>query len=210
LEKELRFDHDDRWMRELAHAIYSSSRKLRPYPIISTFISHHEAKVYLPILLKFDSRADGSMVFEVAFVESVSSQLGVLPKTISVFLTAILLATRYKYEVVERYSARFTTLSTQAPTADSYRAIQDDILRIETDSSGLFDSHIFLEEFPVEEDKHTLTVIFDAWDRIRYQLLDDLGQMNEELIEKSLSQLADLLKDYLRITLNRYREIVSI
>ncbi len=102
-------NEDQRWVGELAHAIYSAANRGIPKPIQAIFHSRKDAKLYIPNLYRADTMANGSIEFKVLFQEEVSWHLDKVPGLMRCLITSLLMASRFKYELIENYRDKITT-----------------------------------------------------------------------------------------------------
>lgn len=121
IEKEARNNRDQMWLDELAIEMYRAKEGKVVNPIKSTYLSKKDMKNYRPILYRFDEHSDGSMLFKILFYEDLSWQFVNVPDQNATVVTALIMATRFRHEVLKPYIKKFQSCST---SDCCYKAIQ--------------------------------------------------------------------------------------
>lgn len=209
LEKNARLNEDKRWIDELAQAIFAASRGNLPNAIQALFHPRRGKTVYRPVLYRVDKLADGSMIFKVLFDEDVSWKLDDVPVDHATLLTSLVMATRFKYELIEKYLGELDDLPQENAIATCDH-IRQTILNIESEaqSRGLLDQTKLIKIFD-EEYQTTIKGMYRNWDVIRSKIFDALDSQSCQTVEQQLSELAQINKEYLRMASERYRQIMS-
>lgn len=218
LEEKARLNDDQRWLDELAQGIYAAAKGDLPEPIQANFQSRHDPHgpykfrpMYRPTLYRADTLADGSMVFKVLFTEDVSWRLTDTPPRLHSLLTSLVMGTRFKYELIDKYLGFGGRLVTGMSAEKLCKEILKVILTIEAEgrSRGLLDRQNLIAAFDKEEDRLAINEMYDTWFRVRNNLVNDLEKNNTESVEQIFLELADVNKRFLALASGRFQEFVS-
>lgn len=210
LEEEARKNQDTLWIEALAYEIYRASKRKPVNPIQATFRACRGEKRYRPILYRTDWQADGSVIFRILFYEDVTWQHKDIPKKHLNVLISLVMATRFKYELLKKYLSRISTPVTEEEKQQAYNEIRQTIRSIEGEAMthGMHKKQALTEAFQ-DKDQQTIEQMYDEWYTIRDQLMNDLKQKNCESIEEHLSKLLSMNKQYLGLATRRYSELMT-
>jgi hypothetical protein len=208
LEQNVRQSRDARWIEELAAAIHASSRGTLPKPIQALFRPPKGQQVYRPVLYRADRCSDGSMVFKVLF-EDCSWPLGPVPRDYAMVLTSLMMATRFKYELIEPYAGQLDGVSTGVGER-ACEEIKKIIGNVESQASsrGLMDQMSLSNAF-AREDRARIRQMFGEWYEVREQLMAALEELRMKDVDRALQQLSQMNRDYLDMGTQRNREFVT-
>jgi hypothetical protein len=204
-------DNDDkRWIQDLAKAMHAISINLDPEPIGTTFTARKGVKLYQPSLYRIDKKADGSMVFKILLTEDISFRLNNVPPGLAELMTAIIMATRFRFELLNEYLLNGDSLKIDETFENACSEIRQIIVNIEKDalSRGLLDSKKVADMFEEKESKEKINSMFDDWVKIREKIMD-YPQNNEEDVARYLKKLMGLNKEFLTLANYRYAEIMA-
>lgn len=211
LEEKARLKEDQRWLDELARAMKSVSKGDLPRPVQALFHPLRGTGMYRPTLYRVDKLADGSIKFKVLFCEDVSWQVEDAPANMRSLLTSLLMATRFRYELLKKYLGHDGKLMMREPKDEGCQDICQVILSIEAEASsrGLLDRQSLVEIFKSVEDQQAVSKMLDGWYNIRGQLLDDLKEIKCDSMEQQLNKLADMNSQFLLIAVQRFKELLQ-
>jgi hypothetical protein len=211
LEENARLNDDQRWLDELAKGMYAAARGDLPKPVQAIFASRRGPEMYRPTLYRADKLADGSMVFKVLFTQDVSWRLTDAPPRLHSLLTSLVMSTRFKYELLDKYVGLAGRLDTRLPAEELCKEMLQVILSIEAEASsrGLLDRQNLIAAFDQEEDRLAINEMYDTWFRVRNQLVDDLENINIESVENIFLELSDLTNRFLVLASGRFQEFVG-
>ncbi|UCE60367.1 MAG: toll/interleukin-1 receptor domain-containing protein [Phycisphaerales bacterium] len=210
LEAEARRNPDQRWLGELALAIYRASRGNVVDPVQNTFRARRGGRTYRPILHRSDTGADGSMTFKVSFVEDVSWQLKEIPRDLNTLLTAIVMGTRFRYEVLNP-SAR----DMPAPRSDEARRVCEQIrqdihnIEVEAASRETLDENSLKAVFDNPADKNEVEAIYREWYQIRGNLVSDLENAETDAVAQHINRLIEINNRFMQLGSRRYAEMMA-
>jgi hypothetical protein len=210
LEAKARLNEDQRWLEELSQAVYGAARGDIPKSIQAVFRAVGGERIYRPTLYRVDRLADGSMTFKVLFEEDVSWKLDAIPLTRRDLLTALVMATRFRYELIERFRGTLLRLPGPPATCRTCEKIRDTIedIEVEARSRGQLDQPGLLKAFSSEEDIQAVRRMYEAWYVLRSELFQALDEADCARIEKQLAALADINAEFLQRGSRRYHELM--
>lgn len=210
LEEKARLRDDQRWLDELAVAMKSVAQGNLPEYIQALFHPLRGSVMYRPILYRADKLADGSIKFKILFCEDVSWQVKAAPSNLRSLLTSLVMATRFRYELLQKYLDYNGNLVNGSPMADICEQIRHVIFSIESEaaSRGLMDKLSLVRAFNTAEDRHAVSDMFDNWHNVRGQLFDDQGKIRCERAEEKLNQLSDMNTEFLLLAVKRFQDLL--
>jgi len=210
IEEKARLNQDQRWLDELAHAIYASSRGDIPTSINAVFHSLRDAKMYSLILYRSDMMANGGFVFKVLLHEDVSWKLEEVPGPMRSLTTSLLMATRFKYELIEKYRDKVRNGHSFATFEKYCTEIRQVVMQIESEaaSRGLMERYKLVESFHGTE-REEVDRMYEQWYEIREVLMNGIDKKEQSPIQLSLKQLAGINGRYLEIASRRFHELMS-
>ncbi|MBW7990314.1 MAG: TIR domain-containing protein [Planctomycetes bacterium] len=211
LEEKARLREDTRWLDELAMAMKSASKGDLPKSMQALFHPLRGTVTYRPMLYRVDKLVDGSIKFKILFCEDVSWQVKDAPAKQRSLLTSLMMATRFRYELLKKYLDHDGKLMMREPKDKACQEIRQVILGIEAEASsrGLLDKASLVENFKSVEDQQAVSEMLDEWYRIRGQLFDDLAKIKCDLIERHLNKLGDMNNQFLLIAVQRFQELLQ-
>jgi hypothetical protein len=210
LETEARKNRDQRWIDELAVAIHRFADGKPPRPMQATFRALGADEMYRPSLYRVDTLADGSTVFKVLFYEDVSWQLADIPDIIGNLLTSVSVATRFRYEVLEKYRDTIHTLD-EAACARACKVIAQTISSIEgeADSRGLLEKSGLIAAFGSPAEQAEITEMYEHWYEIRDSLLVELKEQDATSVKDRLDSLYGVNRQYLDMATKRLARLMA-
>jgi hypothetical protein len=209
LEDNARQAGDTRWIDELAAAIHAASRGNLPAPIQALFRPRLSQKVYGPMLYRVDRRADGSMIFKVLFADDCSWQLDRVPQDHAQLLTSLVMATRFRHELIAPYAGQLEDMNDDAAER-TCEAITQIIHNVESEASsrGLMDQ-MFLSKAFSGRDRQLVQDMYGDWYRVRGNLMAALQERRLVEVDEALLKLARMNRTYLDVATRRYHEFVT-
>jgi hypothetical protein len=212
LETEARKNKDQMWLSELARAIFRAKQKKKVKQIQASFRSLAENKSYRPVLYRADTLADGSIRFKVLFYEDISWQFMNVPDSIETLVTALVMATRFRYEVLRPYLERLKILIDPGAIAQTCQEAIDQIGIIEQESEnrGLLNESRLLAVFDNESDRETILDMYRDWYVIRSELFADIDGQQCDNVPRHLQLLSELNRRFLDIGTRRLHELNKI
>lgn len=210
IEEKARQNEDQRWLKELAEGIYMAARGEIPTPIQAIFHSRRDAKLYIPNLYRADTKADGSIEFKVLFQEEVSWQLYKVPEQMRCLITSLLMATRFKYELLGNYRPKIANGNTSQLFQKYCMEIRQVIEQIEGEatSRGLLERANLVESF-TGRDREEVDGMYEQWYNIRNKLYLALKTYDHNIIRKSFETLETINRRYLELATQRYHEMIT-
>jgi hypothetical protein len=207
--KNISRQEDSRWVVEMAEAIYAVSQGNLPSSIQAMFTALRGNKTYRVLLYRIDKLASGSIIFKILFVEDVTWKLDDVPTIHATLLTSLVMATRFKYELIGKYAGEISAVPDNRMD-EVCGEIRQTIMNIESEaeSRGLMDQSMLLKAFK-EEQRDSVIKMYKDWYVIRADLLETLENKNCDTVRENLDRLADMNKEYLQIASIRYKELIA-
>jgi hypothetical protein len=212
LEKEARKNKDQMWLTDLAGAIYRAKEKKKVKPIHTSFMSLAENKSYRPVLYRTDTLANGSIRFKILFQEDITWQFINVPNAIGTLVTALVMATRFRYEILSPYLERLKVLVDPDMVAQTCRQLvnQVEIIEQEGESRDLLDASKLLAAFDNESDQKTVSDMYHDWYVIRSELYKDIRDQRTDKVRAHLQRLSELNRLFLDVGTHRLHELNRI
>lgn len=212
LEKEVRKNKDQRWLSELSRAMCRAKEKKKVKQIQASYLSLVESKNYRPVLYRADTLANGSIRFKILFYEDISWQFINLPNAIGTLVTALVMATRFRHEVLRPFLEKLKILiepDTIAKTCE--QAIkQIDIIEEEGESRGLLDANKLLAVFDNDIDRENVLDMYRDWYVIRHDLYEDIRDQRCNKVQNHLKRMSELNSRFLDMGTRRLYETHKI
>jgi hypothetical protein len=204
LEQEAKKNKDQRWIRELAKAIYRASRGNLVESIQATFCARRGGKTYRPILSGAEWGTDGSITFRVLFEEDVSWRLDDIPEQIAVLLTAQTMSIRFRYEVLKKFLPRLDDIESESAAQAACDEIRQTMQSIEEEahSRGLLDKDTLMAAF--RDDRQTIGRMFEAWYEIKKDLFDACDKGNVTELKRCFQQLIAINSQFIPLAAKTY------
>lgn len=211
IEMQARKNQDQRWLNELASAMYTACKGNIPAPIHAVFQSLRDAKMYGPILHRMDKMPDGSFVFNIILNEEVSWQLEEVPTPLCSLLTSLMMATRFKYELLEKYIDKVGNGYNATPFESLVKEISQVVGRIESEaeSRGLLERHNLIDCFSDDNIRDEIRSMYDTWYIVRAKLMEGVDKNDRDAIHNCLQKLAEINRRFLEVASWRYYEIMT-
>ncbi len=211
VETVVRMNKDYRWIDELAKAMYDTSNNKIPEPIQAMFAARKGVKLYQPSLYRMDKKADGTLVFKVLLTEDNSWQMNAVPDGVATLITAIVMTTRFRFELLNKYLQGDNKLKINDTLESTCAEIRQIIVNIEqeAESRGLLDQEKLINIFPDKEAKEKIKRMFKEWYEIREKLMDVSKTQDEDSITQYLAQIMALNKEFMRLANYRYSDIMA-
>jgi hypothetical protein len=209
LEENARKCDDQRWLDELAENIYEAGQGNLPSKMYTLYHAPRTDNVFQPILFRMDKLADGSLIIKILFEDDISWRLDDVPRDHALLLTSLVVATRFKYELLVKYKGKIKNISAEEMDVTSAKILQI-ILNIESEaaSRGILDQSALVKVFK-PKDQNTIRKMYEDWGDIRLELIDALSNRNQTEIEAKLKQLTKMSKEYLQLATERFQYIMS-
>jgi hypothetical protein len=211
LEEKARLGEDKRWLDELAKAMKSASKGELPEPMQALFHPLRGTVMYRPILYRVDKLADGSIKFKILFCEDVSWQVQDAPAKQRSLLTSLVMATRFRYEVIKKNLDHDGKLMMRKPEDEICQEIRQVILSIEAEaaSRGLLNKQNLVENFGSVENQQAVSKILDEWNGMRGQLFEDLKEIKCDSMELHLNKLGEMNDQFLLLAVQRFHQLLE-
>jgi hypothetical protein len=209
LEDEAKKNFDHRWIKQLARAIYSTSKRETAAPIFATFTARQGNKIYQPILYRVEWERDASMKFDVMFHEEVSWRLSEIQGALAVLQTAQTMALRFRYEVLCKYANRLEVKRANG-SPDVRLELSEVIQSIEQEaaSRGLFEEHKLLNVFALPE-RGKIAAMYTDWYAIRPELNHAIENSRMEDVNRCLARLSHHNNAFIPMAASGYKELTS-
>ena len=119
-----------------------------PTSIQASYTALRGNKIYRILLYRIDKLASGSVIFKILFIEDVSWKLDDVPKLHATLLTSLVMATRFKYELIGRYAGNISAIPGHKAEAVCGE-IRQAILNIENEaaSRGILNQEMLVTTF---------------------------------------------------------------
>jgi hypothetical protein len=160
------------------------------------------------MLYKSEKMLDGSMTFKVIFDDDVAWKIEDVPPWLSSLLTSIVMGTRFRYELIEKYRGKLDE------TKDSIDQICIDIkeivLNIEeyASSRGLLEKQNLINGF-VGEQQTEIEKMYNQWYDIRDKFLESIEKKDVGGIDRYLNELEQMNKNFLFLACSRFVEVIK-
>ena len=195
------------WMKELLAVIVRIGQGKTFNPIQSMFRSPEDGKVYRPIVHSVHKQPDGSIErFHIIFVEELGLDLLDMPGNVTALATGVRSAFRFRWEVLERFSARPFGAEGCVHLAEAIHRIE-----VEAETRGILTPDRIKSEFNAEG-AASIQEMYDYWATLRNA--DETGRLDSALknkntkeIEKILDEIAPLNKQFLDLVTRRFAEV---
>ena len=201
---------DQRWMSELANAMKHVADGDIPDPIHAVFPSLLGDKTYRPILYRADRMVGGNIEYKILFHEDVTWQLKGIPNRIGTLLTVLVMATRFKYEVIDSFLNEYKKSNGEKLDDGSFLGVYQSILNIisEAQSRGNMDEESVIHLFHGQE-KIEVKNMLDQWAVIHGDLMQKLQEKDAEAVKEYLKMLRQANHSFIILGTKRYLEIVQ-
>lgn len=227
---------DTRWIKELPSAICQAyQRRLLISPLQAFVPSKSDHQVYRATVHRVDRVREGPVISEIILAEDVGGQYENAPSEIKAMLTAINMATRFRYEVIARYAGRLTdecSRFARRVARSGAKHVREDIRSLffniekEALSRGLLDEDAIVGMFYKVEDKSFIREAFTDWfdtknalfvalrlspdDNVCTTVNDDLITQQEMTeIENSLGRLDELNREFMQRATLQFRDMAN-
>ena len=202
--------HDMAWITELVDVMRDVSEGRLPRSIEETFAGANggAGKQFRPRLTSVTHRNGAIESFHISFIEVIGRGMaGGEPAGMRTLQTAMRLAYRFRWEIVEPYKNR------SAFGRKDIHTIENILERIEREAHthGLLDRGILCSQFG--SDAAVLEAMYTQWEEIRNDqrtgLLDEgFSEKDGRKVKESLEVLADINKRFMILAAKRFAEIV--
>ena len=209
LEAAARKTVDQRWLRELANAIYLASRGTAFEPVQATFSAYPGGEVYRPILHRMERHANGSIDFKILFESDVSWNLKDIPPAVAVALTAQVMAVRFRYEVLQKYDSRLDSIEIDETNEGIFKDIREAIEKIEEEakSRGILKKDLLASVF--DGDRVRVCEIFDDWYDVKGKLFEACEKKDAAETRHLIQQLLEYNTEFIPMAANNYYKLVE-
>jgi hypothetical protein len=209
LEDEARENIDQRWLRELAKAMYLASRGQAFDPVQATFAARRGAKVYRPILHQAAWLADGSLEFHILFEEDVSWNLKDIPPSVAVVLTSQVMAIRFRYEVLKKYDSILDSVDVDETHENIFTEIRDAIEKIEEEarSRGILKKDLLASMFNGNQER--VSEMFEDWYAVKAKLFKACDSKDADETRRLIQKLLDYNTEFIPMAANYYYKLVD-
>lgn len=201
---------DQRWMSELANAMKQVADGDIPDPIHAVFPSLLGDKTYRPILYRADRMVGGSIEYKILFHEDVTWRLKGVPNRIGTLLTLLVMATRFKYEVIDFFLNAYKKSNGERLDDGVFVGAYQSILNItsESKSRGNIDREALIYLFR-DQEKTEVRNMLDQWTGMRDDLMQGLQQRDADTVKAYLENLAKANHAFINFGTKRYLEILE-
>lgn len=204
-------NEDRRWMDELAKAMRQVAKGDIPDPIQAGFPSLQGDKTYHPILYRADRMVGGNIEYKILFNEDVTWRLKGVPTKIGSLLTYLVMATRFKYEVIDAFRNAYTRCGGAALDKTTFASTRQGILNIisEARSRGTIDrARESLIDLFHDQEKKEVNEMLGRWDKLGGDLLVKLQEQDTETVYGYMEELKEINKNFLIVGMKRFLELV--
>ncbi len=202
---------DQRWMSELANAMKQVADGDIPDPIHAVFRSLLGDKTYRPIFYRADRMVGGNIEYKILFDEDVTWQLKGIPSRIGTLLTVLVMATRFKYEVIDFFLNECKKSNGERLADGAYLGAYQSILNIisEAQSRGSLDRESLINLFRDQEKKDVENMLGE-WTGIRKDLMQRLQKKKDaDSVKEYLEKLAQTNQSFIILGTKRYLEMLE-
>jgi hypothetical protein len=195
---------DYRWLQELGAVIRKAACGDTFRPVQATFEELRGGKVFRPVLVSAQAPLEQGELertkrFEVIFVEEIGSNVvRHVPPRLNALFTALILAYRFRWEVIERFGVANLDQGDLVALEQAMRRLEN-----EAASRGVLDPELLCENFE-EPVAMQIREIFGDWEGMRTP--DETGELdlamkNEDLVKLRalLSRLAGLNRRFIKL-----------
>jgi hypothetical protein len=209
LEEAARKTLDQRWLRELANAVYFASRGIAFEPVQATFSPYRGTKVYRPILHSMERQANGSIDFKILFEADVSWNLKDIPPAVAVALTAQVMAVRFRYEVLQKYDSRLDSIEIDETNEGIFKEIREAIEKIEEEakSRGILKKDLLASVF--DGDKTRVCEMFDDWYDVKCKLFEACEKKEADETRRLIQKLLEYNTEFIPMAAKNYYKLVE-
>jgi hypothetical protein len=160
-------------------------------------------------LHKIATKSDGSQQFTVLFTEDVSWQLTGIRSALPTLLVALIMTTRFRFEVIERYGRRTVEQNPGIPEKAVCLEIKQSIVNIEleAESHGLLDVPTLLNAFEAEQDRDTIKALFGSWHDLRQNIFETLERGSLKDIAPFFATLRQRNRQFFELVTRRHHEL---
>lgn len=204
-----RGDVDDRWVKELGRALFSARKDEAIEPPQVPLRSVSDGKLYLAVLYRVEKRQRmGPIRFGVLLVESKRGTE--IPEDLDVLLSAVVLATRFRYEVLERFIPKLKHVRSPATREDYCLHVGHAVRSIERDASvcRLLRPRTLMDNFSDQQQKTLISEIYEKWDKHQDQIFEAIDKNDASTLWKELEKVESLNSIFLRLVTDRHHAMM--
>jgi hypothetical protein len=201
----------------------TSRRVKSTYAVFRSPVDGHN---YTPMINRVEIRANNSAAFQITFVQAaVGTQAVVRDKSVARIFTALNLAHRFRWEIIDRYRdpQKLRAFVEQlAATRDSRKANNGSasggglrviweaisLLEIESVNRGVYDEHELPADFKKGVDKRVRTM-FSLWKKQRRRLERATGDGDIDTFAQVLADLEPINVEFISLAAQRLGELVQ-
>lgn len=212
LEKEARRNRDQRWLGELTNAMNRAKEGKFVDPIRSTYLSRRDMKNYRPILYRLDKSDKGSMVFKLLFYNDPSWQFVNVPDRTATLVTALIMATRLRHEVLNPYIKKLKKNSTNDSIQDICIEVQKkmDVITEESEIRGLLNEEKLRDVFDEQKEKLEIENYYMQFREFNQKLIEAIQNKQCEDIIEQLKNIKNLVNQFMKMGIRRLQELNKI
>jgi TIR domain len=135
-----------------------------------------------------------------------------VPNAIGTLVTALVMATRFRYEILSPYLERLKVMVDPDMIAQICRQLvnQVEIIEQEGESRDLLDASKLLAVFDNESDQKTVSDMYHDWYVIRSELYKDIRDQRTDKVRAHLQRLSELNRLFLDVGTHRLHELNRI
>lgn len=207
--------------RVICDACKESIQRRHLMSIYTLFRAPLDSLNYKPILNSVEIAGDNSAMIRINFVHvAAGSQVDVRNKSIARVFTALNLAHRFRWEIIDLYTDREkvkqlvecdngeSQMENGSSTGDGLGKVWEAIVHLETEARnrGVYDEDELPLEFGPERSK--ITSIFSTWEKKRQRLKEAIEQQNAALFSDTLADLDVVNVDFICLAAKRLSDLV--
>lgn len=176
--------HGTAWLSELDAAVDEALHGRTPTPIRTSFRAFEEGRDFHPHLSSMSRRGGAANSVRVTFTSSLVARISNVPRALDAFMTAVRLAHRFRWEIIEPYM--FGDL-----TKDDVLNFQKLLTRMETEGSvsGTMDPELVLAEVEDLGLRDVVRKIYAEWKILR----DDHGDLTKAIETRDAALLSSIM-----------------
>jgi hypothetical protein len=196
---------DDRWVRGLGRALLKAKGNHAVEQVQTSLRSCSDGRLYLPVLYRVDKRGrQGPIRFGVFLLGA--GRGSEIPAEVDSLLSAIVLATRFRFEVLERFIPKLKEVRSPQ-TRESYcehvgfaiRALEE-----KADERRLGKASTLARYFEDQDEKDRLEEIYHAWRTRAEEIFDAVLKNDAKSLWRELKKVEPLNVEFLKLVSARH------
>jgi hypothetical protein len=194
------------WLDEISRAICEVCQGKVPQPTVSTFRETGGGKIYRPILLRTEYRAEKPVAFYIGLIREYAPEAWGIKDGSGHLYQLIRLGIRFRWEVMEHFIEQAIGISSDEGKRTYCRQMIESLQVIEEEANirGYLDEDFVIDAFKEGANKDLVRTLFGTWKKLRTDIVEAAEQLDVEEVRTELIGLRDLNNQFLAIATREY------